>query len=78
MLQRNINDIIGANRQKGLKYHMEQRIDKVNYYLNIAKAVAERSTCFCLLYTSTDIVGAILISIALLKAFNIYIKSINK
>ena len=26
----------------------------------------------------TDIVGAILISIALLKAFNIYIKSINK
>ena len=24
---------------------MEQRIDKINYYLNIAKAVADRSTC---------------------------------
>lgn len=24
---------------------MEQRIDKTNYYLNIAKAVADRSTC---------------------------------
>ena len=24
---------------------MEQRIDKTNYYLNIAKTVAERSTC---------------------------------
>ncbi len=24
---------------------MEQRIDKINYYLNIAKAVAQRSTC---------------------------------
>ena len=24
---------------------MEQRIDKINYYLNIAKSVADRSTC---------------------------------
>lgn len=24
---------------------MEERIDKINYYLNIAKAVADRSTC---------------------------------
>lgn len=62
MLQRNINDIIGANRQKGLKYHMEQRIDKVNYYLNIAKAVADRSTCLrkhvgCVIVNNDEIIS---------------------
>ena len=28
-----------------MKIKMEERIDKINYYLDIAKAVAGRSTC---------------------------------
>ena len=30
---------------KGKKLTMEKRIDKMNYYLNIAETVAQRSTC---------------------------------
>ena len=41
---------------------MEQRIDKVNYYLNIAKAVADRSTCLrkhvgCVIVNNDEIIS---------------------
>ena len=40
---------------------MENRIDKINYYLNIAKAVADRSTCLrkkgCVIVKNDEIVS---------------------
>ncbi len=32
-----------SKSSKRTEKHMEQRIDKINYYLNIAKAVAEEA-----------------------------------
>lgn len=41
---------------------MEKRIDKINYYLNIAKTVAERSTCLrrnvgCVIVNNDEIIS---------------------
>lgn len=41
---------------------MKQRIDKINYYLNIAKTVAERSTCLrknvgCVIVNNDEIIS---------------------
>ena len=47
---------------KNQEKHMVRRIDKINYYLNIAKTVAERSTCLrkfvgCVIVNNDEIIA---------------------
>ena len=37
--------LLSCKYEKVMSVNMEQRIEKTNYYLNIAKSVADRSTC---------------------------------